>query len=163
MVGQSLSHYQITSELGRAGMGIVYKGEDTKLHRTVAIKVLPAAALSSEEDRARFYCEARAAASLDGSNSSAIQRDVGPGSAWSSDGRNIYFIRAGNLFRLRVESGSEFRTIGMAVQLTTDGLVEGFSLDPTSDRILLLTNDRPPLDYVVIEWWQNWAQSLQDE
>ena len=64
MVGKSLSHYKIEAELGRGGMGIVYKAEDTKLDRTVAIKVLPSAALASEDDRARFYREAKAAAQL---------------------------------------------------------------------------------------------------
>ncbi len=72
MVGKSLSHYKILEELGRGGMGIVYKGEDTKLHRTVAIKVLPAAALSSDDDRARFYREARAAASLSHPNIATV-------------------------------------------------------------------------------------------
>ena len=72
MVGKTLSHYKILSELGRGGMGIVYKGEDTKLHRTVAIKVLPAAALSSDDDRARFYREARAAASLSHPNIATV-------------------------------------------------------------------------------------------
>ncbi len=72
MVGKTLSHYKILEELGRGGMGIVYKGEDTKLHRTVAIKVLPAAALSSDDDRARFYREARAAASLSHPNIATV-------------------------------------------------------------------------------------------
>ena len=64
MVGKTLSHYRILAELGRGGMGLVYEAEDTKLDRTVAIKVLPSAALASDEDRARFYREAKAAAAL---------------------------------------------------------------------------------------------------
>jgi serine/threonine protein kinase/Tol biopolymer transport system component len=64
MIGTTLSHYRIEAELGRGGMGIVYRAEDTTLDRTVAIKVLPSAALASEDDRARFYREAKAAAAL---------------------------------------------------------------------------------------------------
>jgi len=64
MTGTTLSHYRIVEELGRGGMGIVYKAEDTKLDRTVAIKVLPTTALASSDDRERFYREARAAAAL---------------------------------------------------------------------------------------------------
>jgi len=48
MVGKNLSHYKILEEPGRGGMGIVYKAENTKLDRTVAIKVLPSAALASD-------------------------------------------------------------------------------------------------------------------
>jgi serine/threonine protein kinase/DNA-binding beta-propeller fold protein YncE len=64
MVGTTLSHYTILEEIGRGGMGIVYKARDTRLDRKVAIKVLPSAALALPEDRARFYREARAAAAL---------------------------------------------------------------------------------------------------
>ena len=68
MIGTTLSHYEIEAELGRGGMGVVYRARDTKLDRTVAIKVLPSAALASEDDRARFYREAKSAAALNHPN-----------------------------------------------------------------------------------------------
>ena len=72
MVGKTLSHYKILEELGRGGMGIVYKAEDAKLHRTVALKVLPLSALGNEEDRARFFREAQAAAQLHHANIATV-------------------------------------------------------------------------------------------
>ncbi len=60
----SLSHYRIEAELGRGGMGIVYRAFDTELDRVVALKVLPPHALASADDRARFQREAKAAARL---------------------------------------------------------------------------------------------------
>ena len=68
MVGSTISHYKILSELGRGGMGVVYKAEDTKLERLVALKFLAAHAIEDPEHKARFVREAKAAARLDHQN-----------------------------------------------------------------------------------------------
>ncbi len=68
MVGSSISHYKILDKLGEGGMGVVYKAEDTKLDRPVALKFLPNHLLGDEEVRKRFEREAKAAAALDHSN-----------------------------------------------------------------------------------------------
>lgn len=64
MVGKTLSHYRILEKLGEGGMGIVYKAEDTRLKRMVALKFLPEHILGDEEGKARFIREAQASASL---------------------------------------------------------------------------------------------------
>ena len=68
MIGKTILHYKILEELGRGGMGMVYKAEDTILKRTVALKFLPAHSTGSEEQKARFLHEAQAAAALDHPN-----------------------------------------------------------------------------------------------
>ncbi|MFQ6115092.1 MAG: protein kinase, partial [bacterium] len=68
MIGKTISHYKILEKLGEGGMGVVYKAEDSKLKRTVALKFLTPLALGSEEEKARFVHEAQVAAVLDHPN-----------------------------------------------------------------------------------------------
>ncbi|MHB8581143.1 MAG: protein kinase domain-containing protein [Ignavibacteriaceae bacterium] len=68
MIGKSISHYQIQNKIGEGGMGVVYKAEDMKLGRSVAIKFLPTHLASAVENKSRFLQEAKAAAALNHPN-----------------------------------------------------------------------------------------------
>jgi serine/threonine protein kinase len=72
MIGKTILHYKILEKLGEGGMGIVFKAEDTKLNREVAIKVLPPHLLASDDDRSRFNREAKAAAALNHPNIATV-------------------------------------------------------------------------------------------
>src|ERR1700676_4811599 len=87
MIGTKLAHYQITAHLGSGGMGDVYQATDSKLGRSVAIKLLPEAFTHDADRAARFEREARVLASLNHPTlrrfTALINREAESSSSWS--------------------------------------------------------------------------------
>ena len=68
MLGQTIGHYEVIERIGAGGMGVVYRARDQRLHRDVALKVLPPGKLGDEAPRKRFRKEALALAKLNHPN-----------------------------------------------------------------------------------------------
>jgi serine/threonine protein kinase len=106
MIGQTISQYTILEKLGEGGMGVVYKARDTKLDRDVALKFLPAHLAASEQDKARFVQEAKAAAALNHPNVCSII-DIQEHDAPGGEGKQMFIVMEfvdGMTLRQKMES-----------------------------------------------------------
>jgi serine/threonine protein kinase/Tfp pilus assembly protein PilF len=152
MVGQTISHYNILEKLGEGGMGVVYKAEDTKLKRIVAIKFLPKRLSVHGEERERFIHEAQAASALNHPNICIIYEidEVNDESFIVMEYMDGVTLR--EWIRKKAEQSEGYRKLGMkeAIDLTAQ-IAEGLEKahekgiihrDVKSENIMVTTDGR---------------------
>lgn len=142
MIGQTISHYKILAKLGEGGMGVVYKAQDTRLDRTVALKFLPEHLLNDSSAKARFIQEAKGASAINHQNITTIH-DIG-----EVDGKSFIameYLEGKTVKELAKENLKLNQVLEIAVQIT-EGLAaahkkEIVHRDIKSENIMLTKDD----------------------
>ena len=143
MIGQTISHYKIVEKLGEGGMGVVYKAQDTKLDRAVALKFLPAHVSVNEGIKARFLQEAKAAAALNHNNICTIYGvDESDGTMFIA----MEYVDGGTL-REQLPYSKIDEAVSAAIQIA-EALQEAHAKgivhrDIKADNIMLTSNGQP--------------------
>jgi eukaryotic-like serine/threonine-protein kinase len=149
MIGKTVSHYRILEKLGEGGMGVVYKAQDLKLERQVALKFLPHHIRGDEEEKVRFIREAKAASALDHPNIGTVHEI-----AETEDGQ-LFIVMAhyeGETLKQKIKRGplAVKEAVDIAAQIAL-GLSKAHSQQ-------IVHRDIKPSNVVVLR--MDWSRSL---
>ncbi len=116
MIGKTISHYKLLEKIGEGGLGVVYKAEDTRLHRLVAIKFPPSELTQDTDSNERFIQEARSASAIDHRNICTIH-EIG-----ESDDSRMFIVMAyyeGDTLKQRISQKSInlYEAIEISIQM----------------------------------------------